>query len=347
MEAWQDRVAVALLNWNGRQLLERFLPSVVRYSPAGSVYVIDNASTDDSRSFLEAEYPEVHVVALDENYGFSGGYNLGIEQIDREYIVLLNTDVEVTRNWLEPVLTYLDKHPKVAVAMPKLKDLKAPNHFEYAGAAGGYLDHYGYPFCRGRVFDVCEKDEGQYEEPCAISWASGAAFFVRREVFLEQDGLDEDYFAHMEEIDLCWRIRNSGYEVHYVPYSEVYHLGGATLNKVSPRKTFLNFRNSLVTYYKNTSPQTFKKRILMRLVLDGLGALMFLFKFKFSHFAAVLQAHMDFYFRFAYWKSQRAHADKSVQAYTDGSMAPFSVALKFYLQNKQRYPDLMSKPKKH
>ncbi|MFV0237108.1 MAG: glycosyltransferase family 2 protein, partial [Flavobacteriales bacterium] len=244
------KIAIVILNWNGKKLLAQFLPSVIQNSLKSDVYVIDNASEDDSVSFLRRYYPSIQLIQNKENYGFSKGYNEGLKLIKAEIVCLLNSDVEVTENWIAPIQKLFEKDQNIAVVQPKLLDYKKRTHFEYAGAAGGFLDYLGYPFCRGRIFDTLEEDLGQYDDEMEIFWASGAAFFIRKQIFDEVGGFDEDYFAHQEEIDLCWRVKNRGYKVFYTHESLVFHLGGATLSNMNSQKTFLNFRNSLFNLLK-------------------------------------------------------------------------------------------------
>ena len=240
------KVSVVILNWNGCDMLRTFLPSVIRYSKSEEVEVCvaDNGSTDASVEMLREEFPCVRIIVLDQNHGFADGYNLALQQVEAEYVVLLNSDVEVTEHWLEPMISYLDGHPEVAACQPKIRSQRQKEYFEYAGAAGGFIDKYGYPFCRGRIMGVVEKDEGQYDTILPVFWATGAALFIRHADYREAGGLDGRFFAHMEEIDLCWRLRSRGREIVCIPQSTVYHVGGATLKKVNPRKTFLNFRNN-------------------------------------------------------------------------------------------------------
>lgn len=253
-----NKVSVVILNWNGAEMLRRFLPSVLAGSAGEGieVCVADNGSSDDSCRMLEQEFPAVRLIRLDRNYGFADGYNKAFEQVDAEYAVLLNSDVEVSPGWLTPMVEYMDLHPDVAACQPKLLDWKQKDRFEYAGAAGGFIDRYGYPFCRGRIFEVVEKDEGQYDAPISVFWATGAALFVRLDKYREVGGLDGRFFAHMEEIDLCWRLRSRGYKLFCLPESKVWHVGGATLKKENPRKTFLNFRNNLLMLYKTFLPKS-------------------------------------------------------------------------------------------
>jgi GT2 family glycosyltransferase len=246
------KTAVVILNWNGRNFLETFLPSVLEYSArCADVIVADNASTDDSVAFLQEHYPQIRIIEHPKNGGFSKGYNDALKQIDAEYYILLNSDVEVTPNWITPVIEMMDADPSIAACQPKLRSFEDRSQFEYAGAAGGFIDAYGYPFCRGRIFDVLEEDRGQYDDACEVFWATGACLFVRADLYHALGGLDEDFFAHMEEIDFCWRLKNNGHKVMYCPDSTVYHVGGGALPKSSPRKTYLNFRNNLALLVKN------------------------------------------------------------------------------------------------
>lgn len=292
-----DKVAVVILNWNGKKLLEQFLPSVISSSaPYARIYVADNASTDDSLAFLKTSFPEVSVIAMDQNRGFASGYNIALSEVKAEYFVLLNSDVEVTPGWIEPIIELMDSRPEIAACQPKIRAQRQKDEFEYAGAAGGFLDKWGYPFCRGRIFHIFEKDQGQYDDVHEIFWASGAAMFVRSNLYFEAGGLDEDFFAHMEEIDLCWRLKNMGYLVYYHPRSLVYHVGGGTLTMGTPRKTYLNFRNNLQLMSKNLPKRKFIPLIFLRLVLDGIAALSFLPNANgWGNFWAVFKAHISYY----------------------------------------------------
>ncbi|MEO6303690.1 MAG: glycosyltransferase family 2 protein, partial [Bacteroidia bacterium] len=248
-------VAIIILNYNGKIFLEKFLPNIIQNSPGHKIYVADNGSTDDSISFLKENYKQVNVIDLKANYGYAKGYNLALKQVPEDYYVLLNSDVEVASNWIEPVIDLMQKNENIAACQPKLIDFKNRDLFEYAGASGGYIDKYGYPFCRGRIFNSLEQDKGQYNTTAEVFWATGACLFVKAKAFWQVNGFDGDYFAHMEEIDLCWRLKNVGYSIYVQPASVVYHVGGGTLNKLSSRKTFLNFRNNLITLTKNHSPR--------------------------------------------------------------------------------------------
>lgn len=302
-------VAVVILNWNGRTLLERFLPSVVAHSNGASIHLIDNASTDDSVAFVRKNYSTINIIQNASNGGFAKGYNDGLKNIEADIFCLLNSDVEVTPNWLDHVTTLFNTVPKAAIVQPKILDIKRKEYFEYAGAAGGFIDKLGYPFCRGRIFQALEKDEGQYDDVKEVFWATGACMFIKSEVFRALNGFDEDYFAHQEEIDLCWRAKNLGHSVYYVGKSHIFHLGGSTLENMNPKKTFLNFRNSLYSITKNLPRKKAFPIIFFRLILDGIAALRFILQFKFSHCAAILRAHFSFYanFRKIYGKREKAN----------------------------------------
>ena len=289
------KVAVVILNWNGKSFLEKFLPIVIKYSSSAQIIVADNQSSDDSVSFLKQHFPAVRIIINPSNDGFSTGYNLALKQVEAEYYVLLNSDVEVTEKWIEPIMDLMDSNKHIAACQPKILDYNHKTTFEYAGAAGGFMDKYGYPFCRGRIFNSLEEDKGQYNNSTEVFWATGACMFVRAEAFWKVGGFDDDYFAHMEEIDVCWRMKNIGYQIYVEPKSYVYHVGGGTLNKLSPRKTFLNFRNNLITLTKNASPRFLFFKIIYRMILDGVAAFKFLAEGHGSHFIAVIKAHFSFY----------------------------------------------------
>ncbi|WP_312285559.1 glycosyltransferase family 2 protein [Chryseobacterium gleum] len=308
----QKKLAVAILNWNGRNWLEQFLPGVVQFSQNADIYVIDNLSTDDSIEFLEKHFPTVQIVKNDKNYGFAGGYNEGLKAIKNEYYCLLNSDVEVTENWTEPVLELLESNPSVSAVQPKISSYHNRNYFEFAGAAGGLIDNLGYPYCRGRVFDDLEEDKGQYDDEAEIFWASGCCFFIRSKDFWEQNGFDARFFAHQEEIDLCWRLINSGKKIYYTGRSEVYHVGGGTLNKQSAQKTYLNMRNNLSMLLKNLPFPQVIWVIFFRLCLDGIAGVYFGIKYGFSHLWAVLRAHFAFYSQIpGTWKLRQSHQKKN------------------------------------
>ena len=290
----KEEIAIVILNWNGKALLEKFLPSVLMHSGDAMIYVVDNASTDHSVEFVKLKYPTVKIIQNKTNGGYAKGYNDALKHVEQEIYCLLNSDVEVTENWLNPILTLFKTEHETAIIQPKILDYKNKDYFEYAGAAGGFIDKLGYPFCRGRLFDTIEKDIGQYNDTSQIFWASGACLFIRKSVFEALDGFDESYFAHMEEIDLCWRAHNSGCITKYVGTSTVYHVGGATLNSADPRKTYLNFRNSLYTLTKN-APKNLFLLVFTRLVLDGVAGLRFLTALKFKHTFAIVKSHLIFF----------------------------------------------------
>lgn len=291
------KTAVVILNWNGEAMLRQFLPSVISGSNEEGtvVYVADNASTDQSCVVVEKEFPSVRLIRLDRNYGFAEGYNRALAQVEAEYVVLLNSDVEVTEGWLQDMVAYMDTHPEVAACQPKILSYRHRNLFEYAGASGGFMDHYGYPFCRGRVLETVEEDKGQYEEIVPVFWATGAALLIRLEVYRKVGGLDTRFFAHMEEIDLCWRLRSRGYQLVCIPSSKVYHVGGATLKKENPRKTFLNFRNNLLMLYKNLPEEELAPVMRVRTFLDYCAALVWLLKGDWANVKAVCEARQAFY----------------------------------------------------
>lgn len=300
-----DKIAVVILNWNGVKLLEQFLPSVVQFSPEAIIYVADNASTDSSIAYVKEHFPAVRIVVNDGNYGYAQGYNDALQYIDAEIYALINSDIEVTENWLQPILNTFVKEPKTAIIQPKILDFKRKSHFEYAGAAGGFIDKFGYPFCRGRIFDTIEKDNNQYDDNCELFWASGACFFIRSVVYKELKGFDEGFFAHQEEIDLCWRAINLGHIIKYNSQAIVYHVGGATLQQGNPKKTFLNFRNSLLMLTKNLPKQGFCGILFARLVLDGIAGIQFLTQGKFKHTWAIIKAHFSFYSLFSKYYKKR------------------------------------------
>lgn len=288
-------IAVVILNWNGKKLLEQFLPSVVEFSKEATVYIADNASTDGSTDFVKNTFPTVKIIENGSNGGYAKGYNDALKGLTESIFVLLNNDVEVTKDWLLPLYVAFKDDDTLVAAQPKILDYKNRNYFEYAGAAGGYIDALGYPYCRGRIFDVLEKDSGQYDDTKTIFWATGACLFVRRDAFINVGGFDEDLFAHQEEIDLCWRLNATGGIIKYIGLSKVFHLGGGTLATSHPNKTFYNFRNSLLVFLKNNKRPGVWWLLFMRLVLDGVAAIHFLTLGKVSHFVSILRAHISFY----------------------------------------------------
>jgi GT2 family glycosyltransferase len=300
-----SRTAIVILNWNGRHFLQQFLPSVLTNSPGCEVIVADNASTDDSVIFLEQQFPEVRVIRLTQNHGFCQGYNLALQQVDADYYVLLNSDVEVTPGWVEPIIAMLDADNSIAACQPKVLSHQHPDFFEYAGAGGGMIDTLGYPFCRGRLFETLEEDSGQYNDVQEMFWATGACMFVRAKLYHELGGLEPAFFAHMEEIDFCWRVKNAGYKVMYNGQSKVYHVGGGTLHKSNPRKTFLNFRNGLALLYKNLPSSELIPTITLRVLMDWLAAFRMLIAGQTKDARAILDAHADVLRNNSYWRRQR------------------------------------------
>ena len=339
-----DKVAVVILNWNGSGMLRRFLPGVVRCSEAdgGAVWLADNGSTDDSVEVVSREFPSVRLIRLDKNYGFAEGYNRAISQVEAEYVVLLNSDVEVTEHWLRPLLDYMDAHPEVAACQPKLLSYHHRGQFEYAGASGGFIDRYGYPFCRGRVMSEVEEDRGQYDTVIPVFWASGAALFIRRRDYVEVGGLDARFFAHMEEIDLCWRLRARGKGLVCIPQSVVYHVGAATLKRENPRKTFLNFRNNLLMLYKNLPEAELVPVMRMRTLLDYIAALNFLLHFQGANARAVWRARRDFRALKSLYAGIRAEVQHRVVQNNMLERMHFSLLWAFYVRGKKRFSELVS-----
>ena len=337
-----NKVSVVILNWNGEEMLRRFLPSVIEHSMGEGVEVCvaDNGSTDASVQMLRATFPSVRLIELDSNYGFAEGYNRALEQVEAEYVVLLNSDVEVTPHWLDPLVDFMDNHPEVAACQPKLLNQRNKNCFEYAGAAGGYLDKYGYPFCRGRIFEVVEEDKGQYETTETVFWVSGAAMFIRLKDYQNVGGLDKDFFAHMEEIDLCWRLKSRGKELVYVPQSKVYHVGGATLNKDNPRKTFLNFRNNLLMLYKNLPDSELNSVLRVRKCLDILAALVFFLKGERGNARAVFQARNEFKKMVGLYESVREENMRQTVVKSIGQRTSYSILWKFHVCGKKIFTQL-------
>lgn len=338
MSETRAQVSVVILGWNGRKFLEQFLPSVIRYSSLPNVEVIyaDNASTDDSVAFVREKFPTVKIVQNSENKGFAGGYNDALKQVNAKYYVLLNQDVEVTENWISPVVDFLENNPDFVAAQPKILAFNAMKTFEYAGASGGFIDYLGYAFCRGRVFESVEKDESQYDDVKPIFWASGACMFMRSDVYWDAGGLDEDFFAHQEEIDLCWRIHNMGYEIAVVPQSKVFHVGGGSLPQGSERKTYLNFRNNLFLLLKNLPLPRLLWTLPLRMILDAVAVLQSILRNKnFKDFKPVWNAHIDFYKSFFVMLSKRTNVPNSMPETIYGK----SIIVQHFLFGRKRYSD--------
>lgn len=288
------KLAIVILNYNGEEMLKRFIPTLLNCSEDAEIVVADNASDDNSVATMQRCHPEVRIITLQKNWGFAEGYNRALKHVDAKYYLLLNSDVEVTEGWLDPLLSIMEADPSIAACQPKLLDYKRKTHFEYAGASGGFMDCYGYPYCRGRIFDTVEEDKGQYDTSCEIFWATGAALLVRSNCYWEVGGLDGRFFAHMEEIDFCWRLRARGHRIVCIPQSAVFHVGGATLSRSNPRKTFLNFRNNLLMLYKNLPAQRLRRVMMMRAFLDYVAAVKFLLSGDIKDFKAVVKARREY-----------------------------------------------------
>lgn len=329
------KTAVVILNWNGKKFLEQFLPAVIKHSADATVFVADNGSTDDSVSFLQQNFPEVSIVSSQENKGFAGGYNKALKNVKADYFILLNSDVEVTEGWIKPIIDLMDSDKTIAACQPKIRMYADKKLFEYAGAAGGFIDKYGYPFCRGRVFETLEEDKGQYNDNREVFWATGACMFVRSDAFFEAGGFDEEFFAHMEEIDLCWRMKNLGHRIMYCGGSTVYHVGGGTLKKSNPLKTYLNFRNSLMILINNTEGIKLFRLLHIRAVLDNVAQLKFMLSGNFRDCIAVQKA--QFYVLFHYFiirKKRRAVKENVSGIYNR------SIVADYFLRGKKKFSDL-------
>lgn len=337
-------IAVAILNWNGQKLLERFLPEVLAHSrDLATVYVVDNASTDNSVAWVKNHFTEVKIIRLEDNFGYAGGYNKAIPSIDEKLIVLLNSDVQTTENWLSPIKNLFDAKSNLGACQPKILDLKNPDYFEYAGAAGGFIDWLCYPFCRGRIFYNLEKDNQQYNQTGPVFWATGAAMVVRKSHFLATGGLDENFFAHMEEIDLCWRMHRNNYEVYYCAESTVFHLGGATLHETSPRKTFLNFRNNMMMMAKNLPAREFYGKLMLRLILDGIAAAKFLLEGKAAHSWQVFLAHLAFYKQLPKILRERRFADNTPPMKTIPGAFRGTIIWHYFIKKQRTFSELPKK----
>lgn len=328
------KIAVVILNWNGQKLLEQFLPSVVKHSEEATIYVADNASTDDSVTFVKKHFPSVKIIQNTGNFGYAKGYNEALTSIEEDIYALVNSDIEVTENWLQPILELFENDTTVGIAQPKILDYKNKKMFEYAGAGGGFIDKYGFPFCRGRIFDTLEEDKGQYNDSTAIFWATGACLFIRKNLFRELNGFDADFFAHQEEIDLCWRAFNKGYIAKYCGLSTVYHVGGATLQTGSPMKTFLNFRNSLWMMTKNLPAKKLFPVLFIRLTLDGIAGIKFLTEGKPKHLLAILKSHFYFYWCLPKYIKKRSLTQK------ENYYKINSVVYRYFAKNGKVFADL-------
>lgn len=336
------RTAVVILNWNGVHLLRQFLPTIIKYSPQAEIIVADNASSDNSVAMLRTEFSEVRIIQNSENKGFTGGYNEVLKHVDAEFYCLLNSDIEVTANWIAPMEALFDSDPEIAAIQPKIRAFKQRSQFEYAGAGGGFIDRLGFPFCRGRIFETLEEDTGQYDDRTEVFWASGACMFVRAEVFKACNGFDEAFFAHMEEIDLCWRMKNRGYKVYYEPASVVFHIGGGTLDKSNWRKTYLNFRNNLELIYKNIEGKYLLRSLFFRMLLDGVAAFKFLFTNGIAHFYAIIRAHLHFYRHLPQIKKKRANLKLEEKHRNSAGVYMGSVVADYFIRKKRKYSELNS-----
>ena len=335
------KTAVVILNYNGKKFLQEFLPGVLLYSQIeAEVIVADNCSTDDSVEFIRQYHPNVRVIQNKSNGGFAKGYNEALSQINADYYVLLNSDVEVTPNWIAPVIELMNNDNTIAACQPKILAFHNKVQFEYAGAAGGFIDKYGYPFCRGRIFDTFEADLGQYQDTTEVHWATGACLFVRSAAYHAIGGLDEDFFAHMEEIDLCWRLKNLGHKIMYTSGATVFHVGAGTLAKHNPRKTYLNFRNNLILLCKNHAHQFFWIKLLLRMTMDGIAGLKFLFSGDVLHFVAVIHAHLSFYKSFPSTLQKRNQFKRQVQNWSKSAIYDQSIVIDYFIKGKSKFSEL-------
>jgi hypothetical protein len=339
-----SKTAIVILNWNGLRYLKLFLGTVIKYSSDSEtvVYVADNGSTDGSGEWIIENFSEVRLIKLDKNYGFAGGYNKALDQIDASYYVLLNSDIEVTEGWLKPLVKYMDENPGVASCQPKILSYHQKDEFEHAGAAGCFIDKYGYPFCRGRVISKVEKDTGQYDSCIDVFWSSGACMILKSEAWRKCGGFDADFFAHMEEIDLCWRFHKAGYRVSYLPDSVIYHIGGGTLPYKSPYKTYLNFRNSLFLLHKNLPDEKFSSILFIRKLLDGIAAVFFIVKGSPKSAMAVWRAHMDYYKSLDKLRGKRKIVRELEVNQSPAAIMNKSVVFEFYIKGNRTYNSLIS-----
>ena len=339
------KTAVVILNWNGKSLMQQFLPALLEHTPSdeAQIVVADNGSTDDSISFLRTNYPEIQIIAFEENLGFAEGYNRALAQLDHQYVVLLNSDVEVTSGWLTTAIEYMDQNPEVVALQPKILSYKDKTSFEYAGACGGYMDMYGYPYCRGRVLNVVEKDTQQYDTVKDVLWATGACLFIKLDVYKQSGGLDAYFFAHQEEIDLCWRLRARGYRLACTPQSVVYHVGGGTLKVESPRKTFLNFRNNLLMIYKNIPADKLQSVMRLRFLLDYLALVKFMLTGHFGNALAIIKARIAYIrLKKEYILIREENLSKRVVTSIPEVFSQ-SLIFNFYFKGKKNFTELIHK----
>ncbi len=337
-----SRIAIVILNWNGAKLLQQFLPSVIAFSAGGNIRIVvaDNGSTDNSLQILQTDFPQVEILDLKQNYGFARGYNEALKQIDSDYYVILNSDVEVTEGWLNEPIRLMEADRTIAAVQPKILSYNQKTHFEYAGAAGGFIDRFGYPFCRGRIFNEIEEDRGQYDDQTDIFWATGACIIIRADLFHKAGGFDADFWAHMEEIDLCWRLKNQGCRIVYTPESKVYHVGGGSLPYESPQKLYLNFRNNLWLLYKNLPSGQLFYVLFLRMVLDGVAAVKLLAEFNFNGIRSVLKAHYHFYCSLPQLHSKRQLAQKAGYLNPPAKRLPRSIVFQFYIRKRKHFSEI-------
>jgi GT2 family glycosyltransferase len=336
------KIAIVILNWNGAKLLPQFLPSVIQFSKGDSTEIIvaDNGSTDESLSMLKKKFPEVKIIDLKQNFGFARGYNEALKQVEADYFVILNSDVEVTAGWLEAPIRLMETDPSIAAVQPKILSYQNRTHFEYAGAAGGFIDRFGYPFCRGRIFNEVEADNGQYDNVADIFWTTGACMFVRSKLFREVGGFDADFWAHMEEIDLCWRLKNRGFRIVYTPESTVFHVGGGTLSYDNPQKLYLNFRNNLWLLYKNLPANQLFHILSVRMILDTVAAIKLLAEFNLNGIKSVLKAHYHFYKSIPTLQRKRKQAQKNGHFIQPAEKLPKSIIFQFYVRKRKRFSEI-------
>ena len=339
------KTAIVILNWNGQKFLEKFLPFLIKntHSDNSEIIIADNNSQDGSIDFLKTNYPNLRLIIHDKNYGFTGGYNKALKQIEAEYFVLLNSDIEVSNNWLNPLVELMDSDKSIGACQPKIKSYYKKSYFEYAGASGGFIDKYGYPFCRGRILGTIEEDVEQYDDVIDVFWATGACLFVRAELYNQLGGLDDDFFAHMEEIDFCWRLKNLGYRVVVNPKSQVFHVGGGTLPNNSPFKLYLNFRNNLFLLYKNAPKGKLFAKIFSRMILDGISGILFLCQFSFSSTGAIIKAHRHFYCnrKKLHIKRKKLLSNKTVSYHKE--IYPRSIVFDYFIRRKKKFNQLRFK----
>lgn len=336
-------IAVVILNYNGCSLLQQFLPSVIKHSEGAEIILVDNASTDDSIPWINSNYPDLKLIQHHSNLGFCGGYNEAFNQIENEYAVLINSDVEVTPGWLNPLAKALENEKDIAAVQPKILSYNNKNHFEYAGAAGGFIDKMGYPFCRGRLFDFTEKDEGQYNSPIQVFWTSGACMMIRTSLFKKFGGLDQDFFAHMEEIDLCWKLQRSGYRLMCTPESTVYHLGAGTLSKNNPKKTYLNFRNNLDLVSRHWRGHELAWKLPLRIIMDWAAAILFLVNAMPKHSLAVIKAQIDYIIKIRRVIGTRRTLNQLLPKPKLSTIHSKSIVYQFFILRKKKFRELSRK----